>query len=247
MDQGHRFSDPVGKIGVIPARPDASAVRRRLALSALVNVLTDSNPMEEGTHYKPLLGLVYRESSPHAGGRVIHSPRRYPGIDSSFNGRVTTSMAVRSPRNRFDLARPAPNGLYDIIRKRRVIDDRACSPRMADGLLFGAYGQNRSDTRSRWMPVLMIRAQTAWQRPAHIHFLVGALRLSRVVTALYLRDESAPCDDVVRPLRMTLAVGINADDTGLPHQGLPPSASMRLQRETRPTNRGRVGADPARY
>jgi protocatechuate 3,4-dioxygenase beta subunit len=94
----------------------------------------------------------------------------------------------------------------------------------------------------------MVRAQKRHgMRPAHIHFLVGALGYRELVTALYLSDDPHLADDVVFGSSGDLAVDINPKDAECPIKGLPSIRfDMRLSRETAADRAGgRVGADPS--
>jgi hydroxyquinol 1,2-dioxygenase len=95
----------------------------------------------------------------------------------------------------------------------------------------------------------MIRAQGRHgMRPAHIHFLIGAVGYRELVTALYLAGDPHLADDVVFGASGDLVAHVQANDAECPIQGLPSVRfDFKLSRESEIDRlSGRVGGDPAK-
>ena len=246
--KGIAFMTAVGKI-CTPARQEFILLSDTLGLSALVNGLHDSTAMEEGTHTS-LLGPFYREASPRlaAGSQIAKTVK--PGSECVLYGRVTDVSGKPLAGATVSIWQTgADRSLRHSGKRRRQSTIAAYSPAMPTAIFWCARS-NRSATRSRWMArsATWSRAQARHgMRPAHIHFLVGALGYRELVTALYLRDDPHLADDVVFGSSGDLAVEINPNDAGCPIKGMPSIRfDMRLSRETAADRAGgRVGADPS--
>jgi protocatechuate 3,4-dioxygenase beta subunit len=94
----------------------------------------------------------------------------------------------------------------------------------------------------------MIKAQQRHgMRPAHIHFLIGAVGYRELVTALYLAGDPHLADDVVFGASGDLIAHVRDVDPECPIKGLPSVRfDFTVSRETEADRKGgRVGADPA--
>jgi hydroxyquinol 1,2-dioxygenase len=245
--KGIAFMTGVGKM-CTPERQEFILLSDTLGLSALVNGLHDSTAMEEGTHTS-LLGPFYREASPNlpAGSQIAKTVK--PGSECVLYGRVTDINGKPIADATVSIWQTGANGLYDIQESAAAIDYRGVFTTDGDGMYKLRTVRPIGYSIPMDGPVGdMVRAQKRHgMRPAHIHFLVGALGYRELVTALYLSDDPHLADDVVFGSSGDLAVDINPKDAECPIKGLPSIRfDMRLSRETAADRAGgRVGADPS--
>ncbi len=245
--KGIAFMTGVGKM-CTPERQEFILLSDTLGLSALVNGLHDSTAMEEGTHTS-LLGPFYREASPNlpAGSQIAKTVK--PGSECVLYGRVTDINGKPIADATVSIWQTGANGLYDIQESAAAIDYRGVFTTDGDGIYKLRTVRPIGYSIPMDGPVGdMVRAQKRHgMRPAHIHFLVGALGYRELVTALYLSDDPHLADDVVFGSSGDLAVDINPKDAECPIKGLPSIRfDMRLSRETAADRAGgRVGADPS--
>ena len=245
--KGIAFMTGVGKM-CTPERQEFILLSDTLGLSALVNGLHDSTAMEEGTHTS-LLGPFYREASPNlpAGSQIAKTVK--PGSECVLYGRVTDINGKPIADATVSIWQTGANGLYDIQESAAAIDYRGVFTTDGDGIYKLRTVRPIGYSIPMDGPVGdMVRAQKRHgMRPAHIHFLVGALGYRELVTALYLSDDPHLADDVVFGSSGDLAVDINPNDAECPIKGLPSiHFDMRLSRETEADKTGgRVGADPS--
>jgi protocatechuate 3,4-dioxygenase beta subunit len=219
-----------------------------LGLSALVNGLHDKTAIEEGTHTS-LLGPFYREATPtlKAGSSIAANPK--PGSECVLYGHVTDSDGKPVAGATVSIWQTGADGLYDIQSSATAVDYRGVFTTDAAGLFVLRTVKPLGYSIPMDGPVgNMVKAQARHgMRPAHIHFLVGAVGYRELVTALYLRDDPHLADDVVFGSSNDLAVDVAASDPDCPIKGMPSIRfDMRLSRESEADKTsGRVGADPA--
>jgi len=219
-----------------------------LGLSALVNGLHDKTAIEEGTHTS-LLGPFYRESTPtlKAGSSIASNPK--PGSECVLYGHVTDADDKPVANATVSIWQTGADGLYDIQSSATAVDYRGVFTTDAAGLFVLRTVKPLGYSIPMDGPVgNMVKAQARHgMRPAHIHFLVGAVGYRELVTALYLRDDPHLADDVVFGSSNDLAVDVVASDPDCPIKGMPSIRfDMRLSRESEADKTsGRVGADPA--
>jgi len=218
-----------------------------LGLSTLVNTLHDTTALEDATHTS-LLGPFYRENAPKlARGAQI-------GSDTSSGeivlwGRVTNVDGAPVGNAIVTVWQTAANGSYDMQTTPEKNDYRGQFLTAADG----SYVLKSVRPRGYYIPMdgpvgEMIHAQARHgMRPAHIHFLIGAVGYRELVTALYLAGDPHLADDVVFGASGDLIARTRDNDPACPIKGLPSIRfDFTVSRETEADRTGgRVGADPA--
>jgi len=167
------------------------------------------------------------------------------------NQQITVQALACGTTKAVNLARvkTAANGSYDMQTTPEKNDYRGQFLTAADG----SYVLKSVKPRGYYIPMdgpvgEMIHAQKRHgMRPAHIHFLIGAVGYRELVTALYLAGDPHLADDVVFGSSGDLAVDIAPDDPECPIKGVPSIRfDMRLSRESAADKiSGRVGADPS--
>jgi len=218
-----------------------------LGLSTLVNTLHDKTALEQGTHTS-LLGPFFRENTP----RFEHGAQI--GSDTSTGeivlwGRVTNVDGEPLPNALVTVWQTAASGSYDMQVAPDKDDYRGAFVTAADG----SYLLKSVRPRGYYIPMDgpvgdMIAAQGRHgMRPAHIHFLIGAVGYRELVTALYPAGDPHLADDVVFGASGDLVAHVKAKDPACPIQGLPSIRfDFTLSRESEADRlSGRVGADPA--
>jgi hydroxyquinol 1,2-dioxygenase len=245
--KGIEFMTSVGKM-CTPERQEFILLSDTMGLSALVNFLHDKTAIEEGTHTS-LLGPFYRESTPtlKAGSSITSNPK--PGSECVLYGHVTDADGKPVANATVSIWQTGADGLYDIQSSATSVDYRGVFTTDAAGLFVLRTVKPLGYSIPMDGPVgNMVKAQARHgMRPAHIHFLVGAVGYRELVTALYLRDDPHLADDVVFGSSNDLAVDVVASDPDCPIKGMPSIRfDMRLSRESEADKTsGRVGADPA--
>ena len=245
--KGIEFMTQAGKM-CSPERQEFILLSDTLGLSALVNGLHDKTAIEEGTHTS-LLGPFYREASPTmpAGSQIAKNVK--PGSECVLYGRVSDVNGRPVANATVSIWQTGADGLYDIQSSATAVDYRGVFTTDAAGLFVLRTVKPLGYSIPMDGPVgNMVKAQARHgMRPAHIHFLVGAVGYRELVTALYLRDDPHLADDVVFGSSGDLAVDVVPNDPDCPIKGMPSIRfDMRLARESEADKTsGRVGADPA--
>jgi len=245
--KGIEFMTLAGKM-CSPERQEFILLSDTLGLSALVNGLHDETAIEEGTHTS-LLGPFYREATPvlKAGSSIAKNPK--PGSECVLYGHVTDADGKPVANATVSIWQTGADGLYDIQSSATAVDYRGVFTTDAAGVFVLRTVKPLGYSIPMDGPVgNMVKAQARHgMRPAHIHFLVGAVGYRELVTALYLRDDPHLADDVVFGSSNDLAVDVVASDPDCPIKGMPSIRfDMRLSRESEADKTsGRVGADPA--
>jgi len=245
--KGIEFMTLAGKM-CSPERQEFILLSDTLGLSALVNGLHDKTAIEHGTNTS-LLGPFYREATPtlKAGDSIAKSPK--PGTECVLYGHVTDATGKPVANATVSIWQTGADGLYDIQSSATAVDYRGVFTTDAQGLYVLRTVRPLGYSIPMDGPVgAMVKAQARHgMRPAHIHFLVGAIGYRELVTALYLRDDPHLADDVVFGSSGDLAVDIVPSDPDSPIKGMPSIRfDMKLSRESEADKTsGRVGADPA--
>jgi len=245
--KGIEFMTLAGKM-CSPERQEFILLSDTLGLSALVNGLHDKTAIEHGTNTS-LLGPFYREATPtlKAGDSIAKSPK--PGTECVLYGHVTDATGKPVANATVSIWQTGADGLYDIQSSATAVDYRGVFTTDAQGLYVLRTVRPLGYSIPMDGPVgAMVKAQARHgMRPAHIHFLVGAVGYRELVTALYLRDDPHLADDVVFGSSGDLAVDIVPSDPDSPIKGMPSIRfDMKLSRESEADKTsGRVGADPA--
>ncbi len=218
-----------------------------LGLSTLVNALHDTTALEDSTHTS-LLGPFFRENTPRLerGAQI--------GSDTSSGeivlwGRVANVDGAPVGNALVTVWQTAATGSYDMQTTPEKNDYRGQFVTAADG----SYLLKSVRPRGYYIPMDgpvgdMIQAQRRHgMRPAHIHFLIGAVGYRELVTALYLENDPHLADDVVFGASGDLIARVRDNDPACPIAGLPSVRfDFTLSRETEADRiGGRVGADPA--
>ncbi len=218
-----------------------------LGLSTLVNTLHDTTALEDATHTS-LLGPFFRENTPRfeRGAQI--------GSDTSSGeivlwGRVTNVAGEPIANALVTVWQTAASGSYDMQVDPDKNDYRGSFVTAADG----SYALKSVRPRGYYIPMdgpvwEMIKAQGRHgMRPAHIHFLIGAVGYRELVTALYLAGDPHLHDDVVFGASGDLIAHVKANDPDCPIKGLPSVRfDFTVSRESEADRLGgRVGADPA--
>ncbi len=218
-----------------------------LGLSTLVNTLHDTTALEDATHTS-LLGPFFRENTPvmERGAQI--------GSDVSTGeivlwGRVTNVDGAPIANAMVTVWQTAADGSYDMQVTPERNDYRGSFVTAADG----SYVLKSVRPLGYYIPMDgpvwdMVRAQGRHgMRPAHIHFLIGAVGYRELVTALYLSGDPHLHDDVVFGASADLVAQIKQNDPECPIKGLPSIRfDFTVSRESEADRRGgRVGADPA--
>ena len=177
--KGIEFMTIAGKM-CSPERQEFILLSDTLGLSALVNGLHDKTALEEGTHTS-LLGPFYREATPtlSAGSSIAKNPK--PGSECVLYGRVTDAGGKPVANATVSIWQTGADGLYDIQASATSIDYRGVFSTDADGLYVLRTVKPLGYSIPMDGPVgAMVKAQARHgMRPAHIHFLVGAVWLPR--------------------------------------------------------------------
>lgn len=228
-----------------PTRQEFILLSDVLGLSALVNLLHDRTAPGIGTE-SSLLGPFYQQSAPEfrLGDSIATRPG---GTEIQVYGRVVDGAGQPVPHASLQVWQTDAGGSYDMQRDHGEMDMRGNFRTGSDGRFHF-----RSVMPQHYMvpmdgPVgALVRAQGRHgQRPAHIHFLIGADGYRELVTALYIADDAYIGSDTVFGVSRALAVLPRADDPNAPFPGLPTIAyDFRLAPRSADDG-GRVGADPA--
>ena len=217
-----------------------------LGLSSLVNSLHDRRTIQESTK-SSLLGPFYRQDSPtfELGQSIAEN---CPGEEIGVYGRVMDSNGWPIAHASLEVWQPDEKGFYDLqkqdpnemeLRGRFFSDEsgryhfRTIQPCGYKIPMDGPIGD-------------LVRAQGrhGW-RPAHIHFLVGALGHREMITALYMAGDEHIDSDTVFGATEALIADPKLDNPDSPFGALPSIRfDFSLAAEQNALS-GRVGADPS--
>jgi catechol 1,2-dioxygenase/hydroxyquinol 1,2-dioxygenase len=243
---GIQFMTRVGQM-CSASRQEFILLSDTLGLSTLVNTLHDTTALEDATHTS-LLGPFFRENTP----RLERGAQIGSDISSGeivLWGRVTNTEGAPLANAMVTVWQTAANGSYDMQTTPDKNDYRGSFVTAPDG----SYVLKSVKPRGYYIPMDgpvgdMIRAQARHgMRPAHIHFLIGAVGYRELVTALYVANDPHLHDDVVFGASGDLIARIKDNDPECPIKGLPSIRfDFTVSRESEADRLGgRVGADPA--
>ncbi len=243
---GIKFMTEVGK-ACTPFRQEFILLSDTLGLSRMVNILHDGRAETVGTETS-LLGPFYREKSPvlPLGSQISSDPKTE---EICLFGRVLDEAGAPVAGASVEVWQTDPDGAYDL---------QALDPKTMDW-----RGQFRTDEEGRYWfratlplgymipmdgPVgRMIQAQRRHGcRPAHTHFLIGAVGYRELVTSIYYGYDQYIDTDTVFGVSNSLIVQPAPDVPGSPAPSLRSiHYDFTLARAVAGDENSRVGADPA--
>ena len=243
---GIKFMTEVGK-ACTPFRQEFILLSDTLGLSRMVNILHDGRAETVGTETS-LLGPFYREKSPllKLGDRIAENPQTE---EITIFGRVLNNAGQPVAGASVEVWQTDPDGAYDLQAK---------DPSQMDW-----RGQFRTDDEGRYWfratlplgymipmdgPVgRMILAQKRHGcRPAHTHFLIGAVGYRELVTSIYYGYDPYIDTDTVFGVSNSLIVEPRAGVPGAPFPELRAiEYDFTLAQAVAGDENSRVGADPA--
>jgi len=243
---GIRFLTEVGQ-KCTPFRQEFILLSDTLGLSSLVNALHDHRAMENCTK-SSLLGPFYRQDAPVMKlGDSIATKSTAPQI--CVYGKVVDSAGKGIPNALVQVWEPDETGNYDLQKHDpSEMDLRGCF-RTDSG---GRYYFRAVCPLGYMIPMDgpvgdMIRAQGRHgYRPAHIHFLIGALGYRELVTALYISGDNHIEADTVFGVTESLVTAVKRNDFASPLPTMPSlHYDFQLAAASHEFLSGRVGADPS--
>ena len=241
--KGIEFMTEVGQM-CSPERQEFILLSDTMGLSALVNGLHDKTAIEEGTHTS-LLGPFYRETTPTLAPGSQIAKKVKPGTECALYGRITDVNGKPLAGATVSVWQTGADGLYDIQESATEVDYRGVFTTDADGRYHLRTVKPIGYSIPMDGPVgALVKAQGRHgMRPAHIHFLVGASRLSRARHRAVPARRSAP-----RRRRGVRLVGRSRgrhrrERSELPDQG---TAEHPLRPEAGARERGRQDERPRR-
>lgn len=231
-----------------PARQEVILLSDTLGLSTLINTMHDKTAVEEATH-SSLLGPFFREDPPkYKAGEQISL--RDASDEVVLWGKVTDVKGRPLPNAIVSVWQTATDGRYDMQADDDTMDCRGEFSTDANGdYLIRSVRPNFYSIPMDGPVGEMITAQRRHgNRPAHIHFLIGAPGHREMVTALYIADDPHIMDDVVFGAHGDLIAGIKMDQPGCPVPGVNSiKFNFALSVESEADKKsGRVGADPSK-
>ncbi len=231
-----------------PARQEVILLSDTLGLSTLINTMHDKTAVEEATH-SSLLGPFFREDPPkYKAGEQISL--RDASDEMVLWGKVTDVKGRPLPNAIVSVWQTATDGRYDMQADDDTMDCRGEFSTDANGdYLIRSVRPNFYSIPMDGPVGEMITAQRRHgNRPAHIHFLIGAPGHREMVTALHIADDPHIMDDVVFGAHGDLIAGIKMDQPGCPVPGVNSiKFNFALSVESEADKKcGRVGADPSK-
>ena len=231
-----------------PARQEVILLSDTLGLSTLINTMHDKTAVEEATH-SSLLGPFFREDPPkYKAGEQISL--RDASDEVVLWGKVTDVKGRPLPNAIVSVWQTATDGRYDMQADDDTMDCRGEFSTDANGdYLIRSVRPNFYSIPMDGPVGEMITAQRRHgNRPAHIHFLIGAPGHREMVTALYIADDPHIMDDVVFGAHGDLIAGIKMDQPGCPVPGVNSiKFNFALSVESEADKKsGRVGAHPSK-
>jgi len=243
---GIRFMTEVGK-ACTPFRQEFILLSDVLGLSRMVNILHDGRAETVGTETS-LLGPFYREKSPlmKLGDQIA---REVKGEEICLFGRVLDETGAPVAGAGVEVWQTDPDGAYDLqAHDPSTMDWRAQFRTDSAGNYWFRATMPFGYTIPMDGPVgRMIQAQKRHGcRPAHTHFLIGAVGYRELVTSLYYANDPYIDTDTVFGVSNSLIIDPQA---GVPGSPFPELRSIKydftLARAVAGDENSRVGADPA--
>lgn len=243
---GIRILTQIGQ-ACTPFRQEFILLSDTLGLSRMVNIMHDGRAEGVGTETS-LLGPFYRTSAPQmALGDLISRDATTEQI--CLFGQVRGEDGAPLANASVEVWQTDPDGAYDLqALDPQTMNWRAAFRTDSDGRYWFRATLPLGYTIPMDGPVgAMIRAQNRHGcRPAHTHFLIGAVGCRELVTSVYYRDDPYIDTDTVFGVSQSLIV---APEHGVPGSPFPELRSIRFDFSLAPAmpgdDTGRVGADPA--